>query len=354
MVRPTLTQPRGSAIPLTVVAGASGAGKASLARRFLLGEHGRPVAVVLGEPGGMPVDSERVDAWLDYGLRLRNGNLCVGIDGDVERGLQTLATGGAGVHHVVVAAPSGVSLLRASGYAYMPGFSPCGRVLMLAAHDLARAIVERNTYELSAVTAQLRQADLCAINHVDRVARSVVTQLRAFIESVPTRARVIECERVGIPAALLLGTEPACAPTHATFDSWSPDFVVESVARRWWSTQPRHDDDYRAWVLSMPEAVDAAQFRAWVDALPPTILRGEGMVRLRHDPGRESIFRLCGARWWLTPRVLPADRREAGGWLTLVGLGATRPLRRGAGGAPDQLAPDAVTGAATGPLELTR
>lgn len=323
MVRPSLPHTRRAPLPLTIVAGAAGAGKTTLLQRLLLTDGARRIALVLAARPS--IDSALVDTPVASGLRLRNGNLCLGIDGDVEAGLRRLGETPWEADHVFVEASAGASLRRIDGYAYMPGFVPCGRVAVLDADALARAMRAGDDVTIDSLTAPLDVADLCVVTHVERASRSMRAAVHQLLQTRQARLRVVEADRGGVPAPMLVGIHPVSAPPAAAYDEWASNLNVEYAPHARWLTQPRHEQDYRAWVLKVREPVDEARFRTWAASLPRSIVHGEGVLRLRHELRRDVHFRYFGARWSLTPGA-STDRAVAGGWITLIGLPAAAAL----------------------------
>ena len=51
-----------------------------------------------------------------------------------------------------------------------------------------------------------------------------------------------------------------------------------------------HDLAHRYTALELPRGLDADDFSAWVDALPPNVIRAKGVVEFTDKPGRYSCF----------------------------------------------------------------
>jgi hypothetical protein len=132
---------------------------------------------------------------------------------------------------------------------------------------------------------------------------------------------MVETEQCCLPAAMILGTSIARVPVHAIHGEWTPTFAVDSESRRSRIVQPRHEDDYRAWVLTTRDSVDASAFRGWVTALPDSILRGDGVLRLRGEPSHRYQFHRCGLRWSLSrDEPWKGNTLEPLSWVSLVGF----------------------------------
>jgi G3E family GTPase len=321
MNRPTLAHGTRAPIPITIVGGPVGAGKTTLLRRLLGCNDGRHIAVVVDHPSALRIDGAFIAKADGNSLLLRNGCVCLGLDGEIATALSWVQSQPGLTDHVVIEASSDASLLRMSGYAYMPGFRPGGNVLVLSAPDIADAQTS-NTTANEPLADQLRHAELLVLNHVDRISPPLRRNAQRWLQQYASQARIVESERCCIPSAMLLGVGLRHAPAHAMLGEWTPDYAVDGGRRRSRITQPRHGDDYRAWVLTTRNPIESRSFRRWVSALPDSVLRGDGVVRLQSEPRHRFQFRLCGARWSLSPDGSAGDGAPAS-WISLVGLAST-------------------------------
>lgn len=312
-------------IPITIVGGPAGAGKTTLLRRLVGRNDGRRVAIVVDDPAALRIDAGYVARSDEHGLLLRNGCVCLGFDGEIATALSWVQSQPGLTDHVVIEASSDASLLRMSGYAYMPGFCPGGNILVMSAPDVGRE--EPGSADVDETfIAQLRHAELIVLNHTDRISPPLRRSARRWLQQYASQARVVESERCCIPTAMLLGIGLTHAPAHSVLGEWTPSYAVDSGRRQNRITQPRHNDDYRAWVLTTRNPLDARAFRRWVSTLPESILRGDGVVRLQSEARHPFQFRLCGTRWSLTPNGAPGDRTPTS-WISLVGLASSSESR---------------------------
>jgi G3E family GTPase len=322
MNRFVLAHGGGQKIPLTIVGGPERAGKTTLLRRLLTNNDGRHVAVVLDHPSALALRASDIARSDGNSLILRNGSACLSLDGDIGTALSTLHARHAGSlpDHVVVEAPAYASPLRTSGYAFLPGLRPGGSVVVVSVPEILAAKDADSGFD-SVFEAQLQHAELLILNQVDRVSPTARQVARRWLSQHTLRARMVETEQCGLPAAMILGTSIDRAPVHAIHGEWTPTFAVDSESRRSRIVQPRHEDDYRAWVLTTRDSVDASAFRGWVTALPDSILRGDGVLRIRGEPSHRFQFHRCGLRWSLS-RDEPWDGNtpERLSWVSLVGF----------------------------------
>ena len=309
-------------IPLTIVGGPQGAGKTTLLRRLLTHNGGRHIAVVLDHPSALALDGSLIARADANSIILHNGSACLSVDGDIGTALSTLHTryGSALPDHVIVEASSAANPVRTSGYAFLPGFRPGGSIVVVSAPDVLRAKESDLEFDVT-LNAQLQHAELLVLNQVDRVTEAERQIVRRWLFQQTTRARLVESEQCVVPTAMVLGTPLEHAPVHAIHAEWTPSFAIDSELRRFRIVQPRHEDDYRAWVLTTRESVEASAFRGWVNSLPDNILRGDGVLRIRGEPSHRFQFHRCGLRWSLS-RDEPWGHNapEYLSWVSLVGF----------------------------------
>ena len=330
MNRPVLAHGSRAPIPITIVGGPNGAGKTTLLRRLVGRNDGRHVAIVVDDPAALRIDSAYIARSDQNALVLRNGSVCLGLDGEIVTALAWVQSQPGLTDHVVIEASSNASLTRMSGYAYMPGFCRGGNVLVVSAPDVVTA--QANGADADpAFAAQLRHAELLVLNHVDRISPPLRRNAQRWLNQYASQARIVESERCSIPTAMLLGIGLTYAPPHAVLGEWTPTYAVESGRRQNKISQPRHNDDYRAWVLTTRTPLDSRAFRKWATTLPDSVLRGDGVIRLRSEPRHGFQFRLCGSRWSLTPDGATGYAAPTS-WISLVGLPSSSAPR----GTPDR------------------
>lgn len=61
-----------------------------------------------------------------------------------------------------------------------------------------------------------------------------------------------------------------------------------------------HHISYRSWILESDRTLDERKLCALAGALPTTILRAKGFVRVARDPAARHLLQVVGRRWSLT------------------------------------------------------
>jgi G3E family GTPase len=311
-------------IPLTIVAGESGAGKSTLLARLMSAPSTPRVAALMSAASVRalePLSPIRVDGDT---VRLRGGALCCGLEGDFVHSLSRLNEGPERPDHVFMEVATIAELRRARGYFYMPGYRPCGIVMVVGANSVARGIRDD-------LPDRLDDASLIVMNKVDTIDEDVAAKAEVWLRRSLARMPIL-CVRNGdVAPQLLLGFDRATPGSEISVAAarWSPDLEirVEDLDRRRRPTM-RLGDCCRAWSLDTSDLVDQITFRRWVDRLPTTVVRGHGVVMTRSEPHIRYRFELLGAHSSLQRDGLWRDE-EPRTQITLVGLADEAPRSNG-------------------------
>ncbi len=289
---------RRATIPLTVIGGPAGAGKSSVIRHVLGAEDGRRIVAVVRDVHSLlanrdgttttPRDVKRDGTYVEW----PNGCIAMASD-DPTATLTALTLETSRPDHVLVEAGGAMNPRRLGGYGYMPGYRPDGTVAVIDARG-SNADGPDDIYD-DAMRMQLRSADVVILNKLDLAGEQVAMASQRDLVDLAPSARFLWCECGRIAPPLLLGPAPgALGADHSTvLAEWRSDFLPERSRDR------RHPvgENCHAWCLVADHGLEARDFRSWVSRLPPTVLRGSGVVRLREEPQHRHEFCLIGGRW---------------------------------------------------------
>lgn len=270
-------------IPVSILAGFLGAGKTTLLNRILRDEHGLRLAVLINDFGTIDIDARLLQ---DYApghlISLPNGCICCTLFSNLTDVLRRLTTIPEPPEHILIEA-SGISapdqiinVLELTGLQERLTLSG---VIVLA--DAAN--VQRLAQAVMFIERQLRTADIVLLNKVDLVEPAAVEELKTWIRSIAPDARIIPTTFAEAPLDLLL------SPLH------NPDEVP--------ALHHHHDDhgqEYSTWSYAGDRPLDQAALEQALAGLPPSILRGKGLVNLASQPERRMILQMMGRRLQLT------------------------------------------------------
>ncbi len=219
--------------------------------------------------------------------------------------------------HVLVDA--GPQPRRAAGYGYMPGFRSDGVIAVVDPTQLREILDDASARRI--VDEQLAVANVVVLHATHTAPVGVVSDAHRLIR-LASSANVVFSGVRGVAAALLLGSHVDPSAPLAQTIPWTPDYVPDS-------NEARGSSDGADWdaVRLDTGAVNATEFRRWADALPMSIIRGDGIVTLREMTGARQEFWRFGRHWHLRPR----RAREGEGaqtHVTLIGLARVERARR--------------------------
>lgn len=278
---------------LTVLGGFLGAGKTTLLNHVLRTQQRERVLVMVNDFGSINIDAKLIargaPGMLDGIVSLTNGCACCAIGGDLMQAfLKVLALPDPPDRVLVEASgvgdPSRIAQLgRAGG-----GFRSDGVLTVVDAEAVQSLAADR--YVGDTVRAQLRAADLLLINKVDLVSADALARLRTWLRDEAPRVPLLESSRGEVDVRLILG--PDLGPT-TTDKALAPSEDDVDHAARFVST---------TFSTSLPlrrKALEAA-----LDALPPQVLRGKGLIFLEGEDA-PRVLQICGRRWTLESPGLP-------------------------------------------------
>jgi G3E family GTPase len=294
-------------LPLTVVGGFLGAGKTSLVNN-ILGEGGdRRIAVLVNDFGSLCVDASLVSARSARTISLANGCICCTLVDGLAQALLDVLQFDPLPDHIVVEA-SGVSdPRRIAQIARADAALADGGTLGLVAADQIRTLA-RDRYVGDTVLRQLAAADVIVLNKMDLVTNREAQAIAEWLQETAPQAKIVRTENARLPCDIVLGPtaladtrddEPRCRYLAA-------DATVD--ARATFTTE----------TLRCSRILPERQLRAALDALPDTVLRAKGYVRLDTAPGDWKVVQAVGRRWSIVPAVAAVPYCES----VLVVIGA--------------------------------
>ena len=269
-------------IPLTIIGGYLGSGKTTLLNELLQASHRLRLAVLMNDFGSINIDAELIRHHSGETISLTNGCICCSISDDLGVALMSLVQRAAPPEYIVIEASGVADPNKLARYGRLPRFR-LGGVIVVADAETVRQRA-RDKYVGETVVRQLRSADLIVLNKVDLVTDERRAELRAWVASVSTDARVVEAVRGRVPAAVLIDL---------------PGPEARAAARAGSDSSPvhHHDLDYETQSYESTTPLVRAAFETWVRALPTGVLRGKGVLHLSDVPDRRTIFQLVGRRW---------------------------------------------------------
>jgi G3E family GTPase len=296
------------AIPLTLLGGFLGAGKTTVLNELLSGDHGLRLGVIVNDFGSVNIDASLIRAEDNEMVTMENGCVCCSSSGQLGDALDRM-TGLVDVPDAIVIEASGVADPQSVAYVAMtnPRVKLDGVVTVVDSETLLERASDAHLGDL--VTRQILAADVVLLNKTDLVTDGRRSEVREWIRTHASEARIVEGEYGEVPTAVVLGVGESRLEAQADTDE-----------------QPghRHDEQLDTWTFSSRIPLDRTSFLRVIETLPETVIRAKGILQTTDDPERRVIFQLVGKRWDFTQGEGWADQTPQSN-LVLIGLPGSLP-----------------------------
>ena len=272
-------------VPFTVIGGFLGAGKTSLLNHLLAQSSGIRCAVLVNDFGDLNIDESLISSHDGQTISLANGCVCCSISNDFNQTVINLVKRIEEFDQVVVEA-SGVSEPdRIMDIARLdPQLSPGGIVVLVDAAEVQNRSTDR--YINNIVLKQLQTAELLIVNKTDLVSREKLAELEAWLEDVSPNAVRLNTSGGVVPVQMIFGekiksngfSDKADGETNRTEDS----------------NYPHHNHQFKSLALNSSKQLNRKTFELWCEALPPSVIRGKGILYFGDVPGNSWVWQKVG------------------------------------------------------------
>lgn len=276
------------------------------ARHLARARAGIPLTIVTGEPGaGKSTILEKLEA-------SKGGSVAVlRHDRDTSSRLAEL---GPDVHHAFLEVASPSELPRTFGYAYMPGFRPCGVIIVMSATSIL-------AMRADVLPQRLHDSSVIIINKADLLTGFELQRAAGWLSRNIAPMPVLFARQGCVATPLFLGVDQrgGDGDLPLVVAPWSHTFELSDKSRRTRRADVASADSCRAWSLHATVPLDPIGFRSWVERLPRTVIRGHGTVTFEIEQPIQHRFELFGAHWGLE-RIGQLDRSIVQSKVFLVGV----------------------------------
>ena len=272
-------------VPFTVIGGFLGAGKTTLLNHLLAQSSGIRFAVLVNDFGDLNIDESQISSHDGQTISLANGCVCCSISNDFNQTVINLVNRIEEFDQVLVEA-SGVSEPdRIMDIARLdPELSPGGIVVLVDAAEVQKRSTDR--YISNTVLKQLQTAELLIVNKTDLVSREKLAELETWLEDVsPNTIRLNTSEGL-VPSQIIFGEkmksngfcDKADGETNKTEDS----------------NFPHHNHHFKSIALKSSKKLNRNTFEIWCETLPPSVIRGKGILYFGDVPGNSWVWQKVG------------------------------------------------------------
>jgi len=264
-------------IPVTVVGGYLGSGKTTLLNQVLRQANGGRIAVLVNDFGEIGIDGDLIAAADGDTITLTNGCVCCRIGSDLMTALWAVRDRDVAPDRVIIEASGIADPAPIAHHALTPGFDLDGVVVVLDAETVRRR--ERHPIVGRTIRRQLAGADVLVLNKIDLISSSQLDALDAWLGQAAPGVPVLHARDGDVPAAALVGLDPAAPPQPSPAD---------------------HGHDYVTVHATIDRPVARERLEQLLDGLPAGVLRVKGILRLDESPGRRTVVHRVATRRSIT------------------------------------------------------
>ena len=274
-------------IPFTVIGGFLGSGKTTLLNHLLAQSSGIRFAVLVNDFGDLNIDESLISSHDGQTISLANGCVCCSISNDFNQTVINLVKRIEEFDQVVVEA-SGVSEPdRIMDIARLdPELSPNGIVVLVDAEEIQKHA--GNSYVRSVVVKQLQTAELLIVNKTDLVSREKLALLEIWLEDVSPNAIRLKTSGGDVPVQMIFGVKIK--------GNRFSDKADDETNRTDDSNYSHHNHQFKSLALNSSKKLNRNTFEIWCDALPPSVIRGKGILYFGDEPGNSWVWQKVGGK----------------------------------------------------------
>jgi G3E family GTPase len=315
MTHATVTPtPERAPIDLAVIGGYLGAGKTTVVNHLLEAPHGKRIAVLVNDFGSVNIDARLVRARSDDVIELDNGCICCTIGGALVDALARLAAREERPDLLLVEA-SGVSdPAKIAQVGLLNGAFRLTAVLVVVdAPEVVRTLVDPLVGAMA--QQQIDSASAVIVTKLDLIAPEARERAVSDVRALAATDIVVAADHGRVPLALLFDANVPPARALADAGRWQQHRPLAAGANAF--------PAFASVALAAPGVLDKARLRAWLKALPRTILRAKGFVRVADAEGRVStrVCQVAARRLRMTPPPQSEHAEEGtAGILVFIGF----------------------------------
>lgn len=269
-------------LPVTVIGGYLGAGKTTLMNHVLRRTR-EPIAILVNDFGDLDIDASLLATNDADVISFANGCVCCDLADGLVAALDRIRAVSPPPRRVLIEASGVGDLSTIANYAALPGLRLDAAVCVVDATSIDERATDRWVGDL--VVGQLRAADLIVCNKIDLVDAAARARARACIESIAPAAVIVDADHGGVDPDVLFDRDPVDRSNDA-----DPRATHAHVNGR---DHDRFEDAstmFVSWVRPFSAPIPIDDLRAALDALPTSVARAKGVVRVVDDHGERSVL----------------------------------------------------------------
>ena len=276
-----------SALPFTVLGGFLGSGKTTLLNRLLNLTKETRYAVLVNDFGELNIDERLIEAHDGETIALANGCMCCSMADGFVSALTAVMERADQFDQMIVEA-SGVSNPgRIMDIAKLdPGLSPNGAIVLVDATQFLNQL--NDSLIKDAVLTQVKEADILLINKAHLTDQSTLETIKETLNTQNSDCTTLINDRPVVDPGPLFGSiDTAILKRRETL----------ALVDKKGTAEHDHDhthDQFHSCVLRQIKPIDRSTFESWATTLPPSVIRGKGLVSFTESPHQQWIWQKVG------------------------------------------------------------
>ena len=275
-----------------MIGGFLGAGKTTLLLHWLQHSAGRRIAVLVNDFGAVNIDAALVAQTGADTIALSNGCVCCAIGDDLSVALGRVLDAPVPFDAIVIEA-SGVSdPWRIAQVALVDRqLALAGVIMLVDAAGLPAHLADPLLAD--SLTRPLAHADLVLLNHADRCSAATLASAQAWVAQHAAAVPLLATVQARLPAGLAavwLGGETAL---HRPRGGGLASTLQASARHTTHRSAAQHAKQFDSWCVQPTALFKPERLRAWLQALPPGVLRLKGVL-----PGPSSTAGATEPAWF--------------------------------------------------------
>ena len=290
-----------STLPFTVLGGFLGSGKTTLLNRLLNLTTQTRYAVLVNDFGELSIDEHLIARHDGETIALANGCMCCSMADGFISALTMVMDRADQFDHMVVEASGVSNPRRIMDIAKLdPGLSPNGAIVLVDAPQFHNQLTDSMIKD--AVLTQVKEADILLINKANLASQTTVEAVRETLNKHHS-----DC-------ALLINDQDNFDP-RPLFDSMhmASSIAEKDMALFDANTTSDHGhghthDQFHSCVLQHSKPLDRHIFESWATALPPSVIRGKGVISFTESPHQQWVWQKVGRTYHLELSSITSER----------------------------------------------
>ena len=281
-----------SALPFTVLGGFLGSGKTTLLNCLLNMTKETRYAVLVNDFGQLNIDERLITAHDGETIALANGCMCCSMADGFVSALTAVMDRATQFDQMVVEASGVSNPRRIMDIAKLdPGLTPNGTIVLVDAPQFLNQLTDSMIKD--AVLTQVKEADILLINKAHLTDQSTVEAVRATLDKQHSDCTTLINDRANFDPSPLFDSVHTAIPR-----------VGKGLASVGSKATSDHDhghthDQFHSCVLRHSKPLDRSTFESWATDLPPSVIRGKGLISFAESPHQQWVWQKVGRTYAL-------------------------------------------------------